>query len=128
MVAALTGNLIRPGHAACRYSWRMPPRRSRLRMSRLAIWAGSWPMSVVKPLELPQCIEQVPVLPDQGPVQQFTPAGLHPTLHDRVHARHPGTAENDLDPHIGKDSIEQGGELLVPVPDQEPHPAARVLK
>ncbi len=33
--------LIHAGHAACRYSWRMPPRRSRLRMSRPAIWSGS---------------------------------------------------------------------------------------
>jgi ADP-ribosylglycohydrolase len=27
-------NTVRAGQAACRYSWRMPPRRSRLRMSR----------------------------------------------------------------------------------------------
>src|SRR4051812_3636590 len=34
-------NLVRAGHAACSYSWRMPPRRSRLRMLRCAIVAGS---------------------------------------------------------------------------------------
>jgi len=35
----LAGNYVRAGHAACWYSWRMPPRRSRLGMSRLV--AGS---------------------------------------------------------------------------------------
>jgi hypothetical protein len=39
--AALAENLIRRGQAACSYSWRMPPRRSRRRMSRRAIWSGS---------------------------------------------------------------------------------------
>ena len=34
---ALAENLIRRGQAACWYSWRMPPRRSRRRMSRRAI-------------------------------------------------------------------------------------------
>jgi hypothetical protein len=32
---------IRAGQAACRYSWRMPPSRSRLRTSRCAIRSGS---------------------------------------------------------------------------------------
>jgi hypothetical protein len=32
--AALAENLVRAGQAACSYSWRMPPRRSRLRMLR----------------------------------------------------------------------------------------------
>jgi hypothetical protein len=27
-------------------------------------------------------VEQVPLVPDQGPVQQFTAAGLHPPFHD----------------------------------------------
>jgi hypothetical protein len=41
-------NPIRAGHTACSYSWRMPPRRSRRRMSSRASWsvsvigAGSW--------------------------------------------------------------------------------------
>jgi hypothetical protein len=34
-------NLVCAGQAACSYSWRMPPRRSRLRMLRRAILAGS---------------------------------------------------------------------------------------
>jgi hypothetical protein len=31
---ALADNLVRAGHAACSYPWRMPPRRSRLTISR----------------------------------------------------------------------------------------------
>jgi hypothetical protein len=34
-------NLIRAGHAACWYSWRRPPSRSRRRMSRWVICCGS---------------------------------------------------------------------------------------
>jgi hypothetical protein len=41
MDAVLAENLIRPGHAACWYSWRMPPSRSRFRMWRRAICPGS---------------------------------------------------------------------------------------
>jgi hypothetical protein len=39
--AALAENVIRAGQAACSYSWRIPPRRSRRRMSRRAICSGS---------------------------------------------------------------------------------------
>lgn len=38
---ALAGKLVRPGHAACSYAWRIPPRRSRRRMSRRVICSGS---------------------------------------------------------------------------------------
>ncbi len=38
---ALAEILVGAGHAACSSSWRMPPRRSRLRTSRQAIWSGS---------------------------------------------------------------------------------------
>jgi hypothetical protein len=39
--AAPADNLIRAGQAACSYSCKIPPRRSRLRMSRRAILSGS---------------------------------------------------------------------------------------
>ena len=32
---------------------------------------------VVEQLELAQCVHQVRLIPDQRPVQQFAPAGLH---------------------------------------------------
>jgi hypothetical protein len=38
------------------------------------------PVSVVELLKLAQGVEQVPLVPDQGPIQQFTAAGLHPPL------------------------------------------------
>ncbi|CAM5509781.1 hypothetical protein SANTM175S_06039 [Streptomyces antimycoticus] len=36
------------------------------------------PMSVVELLELPECVEEVVLVPDQGPVQELVSAGLHP--------------------------------------------------
>ncbi|GAA2348030.1 hypothetical protein SVIO_024480 [Streptomyces violaceusniger] len=76
-VAALAGNLIRAGHAAFGYSWRMPPRRSRRRMLRRVNVSGSsigggkgrsgsgvgdalvWSVSVVELFELAQGVEKV---------------------------------------------------------------------
>ena len=50
-------------------------------------WAGigdalMGPMPVVEAFELPQGVEQVVLVPDQGPVQQLTTTGLHPPLHN----------------------------------------------
>ena len=86
------------------------------------------PVRVAELLELAQSVEQVRLVPDQGPVEQFAAAGLHPSLHDRVHSRHLNPAEHDLDPSVLEHCIEQAGELAVTVPDQEPRPAAGVLK
>lgn len=61
------------------------------------------PVQIVEALELPQGVEQMPLIPDQGPVQQLASAGLHPPFHDRVHSRHRDTAEHDLDTRIGED-------------------------
>jgi hypothetical protein len=36
------------------------------------------PVGVVKLLELAQCVQEVPLVPDQGPVEQFAAAGQHP--------------------------------------------------
>ena len=86
------------------------------------------PMGVVELLELTQSVQQVPLVPDQGPVEQLAAASLHPTLHDRVHSRHLNTAEHDLDPGLLEHGVEQVRELAVAVPDQEPHPASAVLQ
>jgi hypothetical protein len=42
------------------------------------------PVSVVELLEFTQSVQQVPLVPDQGPVKQLAAAGLHPSLHNRV--------------------------------------------
>ena len=68
------------------------------------------------------------MVPDQGPVEQFAAAGLHPSLRERVHSRHLDPAEHDLDPGVLEYGVEQAGKLAVAVPDQEPRPAAGVLK
>jgi hypothetical protein len=44
------------------------------------------------------------------------------------HPRHSDACEDDLDPRIRQDGVEQGGERAVAVPDEEPCPAACVLE
>jgi hypothetical protein len=39
------------------------------------------PVGVVEQLELAQGAQQVPLVPDQGPIEQLAAAGLHPSLH-----------------------------------------------
>jgi hypothetical protein len=86
------------------------------------------PVCVVVLLELVQGSAQVVLVPDQGPVQEFVAAGLHPALHDGVHARHPDTGEHDLDAGIGQDLVEQHWVLRVPVPDQVSDGGSGVLQ
>ena len=45
-----------------------------------------------------------------------------------IHSQHLDAAEHDLDPRVLEHFVEQGGELAVAVPDQEPRPAAGVLE
>jgi hypothetical protein len=79
-------------------------------------------------LELAQGVQQVPLVPDQGPVKQLAAAGLHLPFHDRVHPRHLDPAEHDLDIRILKHGVEQAGKLAVTVSDQEPRSAAGIFK
>jgi hypothetical protein len=73
-------------------------------------------MPVAEGFELPERVEKVSLVPDEGAVQEFAAAGLYPPFHDRVHARYPHSAEHDLDAGVGEDGVEQGGELPVAVP------------
>src|SRR5689334_15751418 len=62
-----------------------------------AVWQGpQWrglvqsaarPVGVVEVLVLPQHRHQVALVPDQGPVQQLTPAAANPPFCDRIHSR-----------------------------------------
>ena len=85
-------------------------------------------MQVVELLELAQSMDQVLLIPDQGPVGQLAAAGQHPSLHDRVHSRHLDPAEHGLDTCVLEDGVEQAGELAVTIPDHEPRSAAGILK
>ena len=73
------------------------------------------PANVVMLLELPQRLAQMAFVPDQGPVQQFTPARLNPALRDRVHPRHPDARAHDLDAGIAQDLVELDGILPIAV-------------
>ena len=79
-------------------------------------------------LELVQRVPQMAFAPDQGPVQQFAPAGLHPTLRDRIHARHPDPGEHDLDASLAQDRVEDNRVLRVAVTNQILDGATGVLK
>jgi hypothetical protein len=75
-------------------------------------------VTVVVPFVLAQGVQQMPLVPDQRPVEQFVAAGLDPPFHDRVHARHPDAAEHDRDTDVGEDGVEQGRVLPVAITDE----------
>jgi hypothetical protein len=85
------------------------------------------PVAVVEVFEFAQCVQQVTGIPDQGAVEQFTAAGLYPAFGDRVHSRYPNAGEHDAYPGIREHGIEPGGELAVPISDQEPGPKANLV-
>jgi len=73
------------------------------------------PVAFVEAFEFVQGVHQIWLVPDQGPVQQFAAARPDPAFHDGVHAGCLDAAEHDLDTSVGKDAVEQRGELAVPV-------------
>jgi len=85
-------------------------------------------VAVVELLELAQHVDQVPLVPDQRPVEQLSPAGQHPAFYERVHPGHLVPAEHDPDTRVLEHRVEQGRVLAVAIPDQEFRPAARVLQ
>jgi hypothetical protein len=40
------------------------------------------PVDVVELFELPKGVQQMPLVPDQGAIQELAPAGLYPPFHD----------------------------------------------
>jgi hypothetical protein len=70
-------------------------------------------------------VKPVLLVPDEGAVEEFVAAGLHPPFQDGVHPWH---LEDDLDSRIVEDGVEQLGEFAVAVPDQESRPTAGVLE
>jgi hypothetical protein len=89
-------------YAIRRYSW-ITPRRGRAAGRGSVVQVGDAigqrakrrgrvqgtvrPVGVVEVLVLAQDGHQVALVPDQGPVQQLTPAGADPAFHDGVHSR-----------------------------------------
>jgi hypothetical protein len=117
---------IRGAHAACWYSCRIPSRRSCRRTSRGAGRSGSvvgsgsgrkgcgagegsvGPVLVAERLVRAQGVPEVGLVPDEGAVEQFGPAGADSALRDRVRAGHPQAGLEDLDVVGGQDGVEAG--------------------
>jgi hypothetical protein len=83
---------------------------------------------VVELLVLAQGTPQVAFIPEQAAIKELVAAGLHPSLHDGVHAGHADAGEHGLDAGVGEDLLDEGGELPIPVSDQIARPAAGVLQ
>src|SRR6266545_1890791 len=71
---------------------------------------------------------QLPTAKDQHPVQDLPPNRADPPLRVGVGPRRPYRRAQHLDPLGGEDRVERGGELRIPVPDQEPELADAVLQ
>jgi hypothetical protein len=75
-VAPPGAGVVRVGGAV----WRRAERRGLVR-------GAVWPVGVVEVLVLARDGDQVALVPDQGPVQQLTPAVAGPAFRDRVRSR-----------------------------------------
>ncbi|WP_275560138.1 hypothetical protein [Streptomyces sp. 5-6(2022)] len=64
-------------------------------------------------------MEEVDLVPDQGPIQQFRAAGLYPALHERVHPRYSNAGGDNLHTGTGHQGVEGGREFGVEVADEE---------
>jgi hypothetical protein len=103
------------------------------RFGQLGEWPGVrdalvWPVLVVEDLVFAQRVQQMPLLPNQRPVEQFASAGAHPAFDQSVHARHLDAAPHDRDAGVGEDRVEQGRVPAVPIPDEVLHAAGRVVR
>ena len=76
-------------------------------------------MFVVVGLVFSQDPQEVPLIPDQGAVEQFASASADPPLHDRVRSGGLYRALENADVRGIEDLVEDSGELGVAVTDQE---------
>jgi hypothetical protein len=83
------------------------------------------PVGIVKVLVLPQHDHQVPLVPDQGSVQQLTSAVADPPLHDRIHPRRLNRGADNPDASGLEYGVERGGEAGVSVMQHELQPVPR---
>jgi hypothetical protein len=77
---------------------------------------------------LPQHYCEVARSADQQVVEAFTTQGADPALGDGVGSRRANRGADDADVGRGEHSVEGGGELAVPVADQEAKPVGVVLE
>ena len=121
---------LRRARWAVRAGWRHsrqaePPQRSQRR----GLGQGAVrPVRIVEVLVLAQHDHQMPLIPEQGPVQELTAAAADPAFHDRVHSWRLNSGPDDSDASGLEDLVERGGEAGVPVMQNELHPGARVLQ
>ena len=103
----------------------MPPDPEMIQVGEI-IWQGpQWrglvqgavrPVRIVGVLVLPQDCHQVALVPDQGPVQQLTPAAANPAFHGRIHSRCLNRGADDADPgrlEYGIERLRKAGVLLM---------------
>jgi len=86
------------------------------------------PVPIVMLFELVECVAEMALVPDEGPVQEFVAKCLHPPLHNRIHSRHPNAAEDNLYASVGENLVEELRELRVPVPNHVLSLGASVVK
>jgi hypothetical protein len=72
---AIASSYVEVGHRV----WISDPRGQRAQRSGVCN-ALMRPVSVVELFELAQGVEQMPLVPDQRPIQQLAAAGLYPTV------------------------------------------------
>jgi hypothetical protein len=60
----------------------------------------------------------MPLVPDQGSVEEFPAAGAYPPFHDRVHPWDSDAAAYNRDPGVGEDRVEQRRVFTVAVADE----------
>src|SRR5258708_10315891 len=77
------------------------------------------PVLIVVGRVLAQDPPQMALIPDQVAVQELAAASPDPAFGDRVHAGRPDVAQDGLDPGIGEDGVEGGGEVGAAVADHE---------
>lgn len=109
------------------------PRRNVDHFGQRAEWSGLaqgpvWPMFIVEGLELNEHVQEMVLVSDQGAVEELAAAGLDPALHDGVHSRYSDPGLDHFQARVSEQGVEAGGELRVPVPDEESGTAAGVLE
>ena len=85
-------------------------------------------MAVVVELVLAEHGRGVPLVDDQGAVEEFAADAFDEAFGDRVGPRRPHRRLDDPDVHGGEDSVERGGELGVAIADKEPETAGGVVE